>query len=277
MRFAAATAAATATATAAAAPARAARMAADLILPSRPDDWHLHLRDGAGLATLMRDWPGVMARAIIMPNLKPPVTTTADALAYRERILAAAPASARFTPLMTLYLTDNTSPAEIERAVASGAVHAVKYYPAGATTNSDHGVTDIARAFPALAAMEALGLPLCVHGEVTDASVDIFEREPVFVASILQPLVARFPRLKLVLEHITTKEAVAFVAGAGPCVAATITAHHLLYNRNGAPRRAGTQRGAIAQCRNARARAPPLPPPSPSLAPRRRRLACSPV
>ena len=139
-----------------------------------------------------------------------------------------------FTPLMTLYLTDNTTPAEIRRAVASGAVHAVKYYPAGATTNSDAGVTDITRAYPALAAMEELGLPLCLHGEVTDPAVDIFEREPVFVAATLTPLVARFPKLKMVLEHITTKEAVAFVEAAGPTVAATITAHHLLYNRNGA-------------------------------------------
>ena len=167
-----------------------------------------------------------------MPNLKPPVTTTAAALAYRSRILAALPAGVDFEPLMTLYLTDLTTPAEIDAAVASGVVHAVKLYPAGATTNSDAGVTDLARVAPALARMAALGLPLCVHGEVTDPSVDIFEREPVFVQAVLAPLLAAHPTLRLVLEHITTREAAEFVAAAGPNVAATITAHHLLYNRN---------------------------------------------
>jgi len=163
-----------------------------------PDDFHLHLRDGAGLASLMRAWPGVFARALIMPNLKPPVTRTEQALAYRARILAAMPpGSPPFEPLMTLYLTDETTPAEIATAVASGVVKAVKLYPAGATTNSDAGVTDIARAYPALAEMERLGLPLCVHGEVTGAAVDIFDREPVFVDTVLAPLVARFPRLKV--------------------------------------------------------------------------------
>ena len=181
---------------------------------------------------LPTDWNGVMARAIIMPNLKPPVTTTADAVAYRARILAALPPGADFQPLMTLYLTDDTTPEEISAAVASGVVHAVKLYPAGATTNSAAGVTDLARCRAALGRMAELGLPLCVHGEVTDSEVDIFEREPLFITRVLVPLLAAHPSLRVVLEHITTREAVAFVAGAGPNVAATITAHHLLYNRN---------------------------------------------
>lgn len=172
------------------------------------------------------------ARAIVMPNLKPPVTTTALALAYRKRVCDALPPDTRFEPLMTLYLTDNTKAEEIHKARASGAVYAVKYYPAGATTNSDSGVTDIARCYGTLEAMEAHAMPLLVHGEVTDPDVDIFDREAVFIERVLSPLIARFPRLKMVLEHITTEEAVQFVAQAPASVAATITAHHLLINRN---------------------------------------------
>ena len=198
----------------------------------RPDDWHLHLRDGAALATVVPHTARQFARAIVMPNLKPPVTNAAQAAAYRERILAAVPPGLTFAPLMTLYLTDNTPAAEIDRAQASGIVHAVKYYPAGATTNSDAGVTAIERCFGALARMEELGLPLLVHGEVTDAEVDIFDRERVFVERVLAPLLQRFPRLRLVLEHITTQEGVQFVESMGPNVAGTLTAHHLLMNRN---------------------------------------------
>jgi dihydroorotase len=198
----------------------------------QPDDWHLHLRDGPHMRAVLPDTARCFARAIVMPNLKPPVTTAELALAYRERILEALPAGSRFQPLMTLYLTDNTRPAEIERAKAGGAVHAVKYYPAGATTNSDSGVTDIARCFDTLEAMAHVGLPLLVHGEVTDSAVDVFDREKVFLDRTLRPLAERFPRLKIVLEHITTAEAVAFVERAGPNVAGTITAHHLLMNRN---------------------------------------------
>ena len=172
------------------------------------------------------------ARAIVMPNLRPPVATTELAIEYRSRILDALPAGMAFEPLMTLYLTDNTQPAEIERARASGAVHAVKYYPAGATTNSDSGVTDLARCRGVLEAMEASWMPLLVHGEVTDPVVDVFDRERVFLERVLEPLVARFARLKVVVEHITTTEAVRFVRGAPARVAATITAHHLLLNRN---------------------------------------------
>lgn len=171
-----------------------------------------------------------------MPNLKPPVVSTADALAYRERILAARPADSDFTPLMTLYLTDRTAPEEIDAALASGAVFAVKLYPAGATTNSDSGVTDVARVLPTLRRMAEVGMPLCVHGEVTDKEVDVFEREPVFLERVLRPLLAEVPTLRVVLEHITTKEAVDFVLAAGENVAATITPQHLLYNRNGASR-----------------------------------------
>ena len=198
----------------------------------RPDDWHLHLRDGAALATVVPHTVRQFVRAIVMPNLKPPVTGTAQAAAYRERILAAVPQGLTFTPLMTLYLTDNTPVEEIDRAKASGFVHAVKYYPAGATTNSDAGVTDIGKCFATLARMEELGLPLLVHGEVTDAEVDIFDRERVFVERVLAPLLKRFPRLRLVLEHITTLEGVQFVESTGPNVAGTLTAHHLLMNRN---------------------------------------------
>jgi dihydroorotase len=207
-------------------------IAMDQVTIRQPDDWHLHLRDGAHMHAVLPDTARRFARAIVMPNLKPPVSTTELALAYRQRILAALPQGARFQPLMTLYLTDNTRPAEIGRARASGAVHAVKYYPAGATTNSDSGVTDIARCLDALEAMAAVGMPLLVHGEVTDLEVDVFDREKVFIERTLAPLVARLPRLKVVLEHITTADAAGFVERAPPTVAATITAHHLLMNRN---------------------------------------------
>ena len=199
---------------------------------TRPDDWHLHLRDGAALAAVAPHTARQFARAIVMPNLKPPVTGVAQAAAYRQRILAAVPGRPTFSPLMTLYLTDNTPPQEIDRAKASGFVHAVKYYPAGATTNSDAGVTAIEKCFATLARMEELGLPLLVHGEVTDAEVDIFDRERVFVERVLAPLLRRFPRLRLVLEHITTLEGVQFVESLGPNVGGTLTAHHLLFNRN---------------------------------------------
>ena len=199
---------------------------------TRPDDWHLHVRDGDALATVIPHTARQFARAIIMPNLKPPVITTAQALAYRDRILAAVPAGLTFEPLMTLYLTDNTPAAEIASAKASGAVHAVKYYPAGATTNSDSGVTAIAKTYAALDAMQEHGLPLLVHGEVTDSAVDIFDREKVFIDTVLAPLVERFPELKIVFEHITTQDAVDFVMSAPARIGATLTAHHLLYNRN---------------------------------------------
>ncbi|HQR04380.1 MAG: dihydroorotase [Proteobacteria bacterium] len=199
---------------------------------TRPDDWHLHLRDGAALEAVLPDTARRFARAIVMPNLKPPVTTTARAMEYRSRILAALPAGTRFEPLMTLYLTDSTAPAEIDVARASGCIHAVKLYPAGATTHSDAGVTDLRKCRAVLARMETLGMPLLVHGEVTDPAVDIFDREAVFIDTVLVPLLGDFPGLKVVLEHITTKEGAQFVAAAGANVAATITAHHLLLNRN---------------------------------------------
>jgi dihydroorotase len=198
----------------------------------RPDDWHLHLRDGEALKAVLPDTARRFARAIVMPNLKPPVTTVAQAAAYRERILAAVPPGPTFTPLMTLYLTDNLPADEIDKAKASGFVHAVKLYPAGATTNSDAGVTDLRKCAATLARMERLGLPLLVHGEVTDPAVDIFDREAVFIDTVLKPLLRDFPALKVVLEHITTQDGAAFVAAAGANVAATITAHHLLMNRN---------------------------------------------
>ena len=230
----------------------------------RPDDWHLHVRDGAGMMSLMASAPRTMARAIIMPNLKPPVRTTAEALAYRARIIAALPAGSDFEPLMTLYLTDNTSAEEISAARAAG-VAAVKYYPAGATTNSDAGVTDVMRTLPALQRMEEVGMPLLVHGEVTQHSVDVFEREPVFLRDVLAPLVQRCPGLKVVLEHITTKEAVAFVNEGGDNIAATITAHHLMYNRNGARPPPHTLCAALRGPAGPRAAPRPqltLPPPS---------------
>ena len=198
----------------------------------RPDDWHLHLRDGAAMQAVLADTARCFGRAIVMPNLKPPVRTTQEALAYRSRILTALPAGSRFTPLMTLYLTDDTSADEIARAKRSGAIHGVKFYPAGATTHSDAGVTRISRCYGALERMAEIGLPLLVHGEVTDPEVDIFDREHVFIEEILSPLLARLPTLKIVLEHITTRQAVQFVEVTGANVAATVTAHHLLLNRN---------------------------------------------
>ncbi|MCC8986681.1 MAG: dihydroorotase [Candidatus Contendobacter sp.] len=199
---------------------------------TRPDDWHLHLRDGAAMQAVVPHSARQFARAIIMPNLRPPVTTTAAALAYRTRILEAVPPGRDFQPLMTLYLTDQTPPAEIARAKESGYVVAGKLYPAGATTNADSGVTDLRRLYPALEAMQRCGMPLLAHGEVTDPTVDIFDREAVFIESALIPLTRDFPALKIVLEHITTVEAAEFVRAAPATVAATITAHHLLYNRN---------------------------------------------
>ncbi|KVG24626.1 dihydroorotase [Burkholderia ubonensis] len=202
---------------------------------ARPDDWHLHVRDGEMLAAVLPHTARQFGRAIIMPNLKPPVTTTAQAHAYRERILAAVPAGVTFEPLMTLYLTDNTPPDEIRRARESGFVHGVKLYPAGATTNSDHGVTDLAKCAKTLEAMQEVGMPLLVHGEVTDASIDLFDREKAFIDRVMTPLRRDFPGLKVVFEHITTKDAADYVrdADAAPgLIGATITAHHLLYNRN---------------------------------------------
>jgi dihydroorotase len=198
----------------------------------RPDDWHLHLRDGALMRSVLPDTARQFARAIVMPNLRPPVTATAQALAYRERILAALPAGMAFEPLMTLYLTDNTSAEEIRKAKQSGMIHAVKLYPAGATTNSDAGVTDLRKTYAALEEMQRCDMPLLVHGEVTDPAVDVFDRESVFIARILQPLLRDLPELRVVFEHITTADAAQFVAEAADNIAATITAHHLLYNRN---------------------------------------------
>ncbi len=198
----------------------------------RPDDWHVHLRDGGTLASVVADTARRFARAIVMPNLKPPVTTVAQAEGYRQRILASLPPDIHFQPLMTLYLTEATPVAEIERAKASGTVFAVKYYPAGATTNSQDGVRDITRVYNVLEAMERHDLPLLMHGEVTDPTIDIFDRERVFIERHLMPLQARFPGLHMVLEHITTRDAVDFVSAGPTNLAATITAHHLLMNRN---------------------------------------------
>jgi len=198
----------------------------------RPDDWHLHLRDGALMHSVLPDTARQFARAIVMPNLRPPATSTVLALQYRQRILAVLPADSRFEPLMTLYLTDNTSADEIRKAKASGNVHAVKLYPAGATTNSDAGVTDLRKTYAALEEMQRCGMPLLVHGEVTNPDIDIFDREAVFIERVLQPLLKDLPELRVVFEHITTKDAAQFVAGAPDNIAATITAHHLLYNRN---------------------------------------------
>jgi dihydroorotase len=197
-----------------------------------PDDWHLHLRDGAALQAVLPDTARQFARAIVMPNLRPPVTTVELAQAYRQRILAALPTGAQFEPLMTLYLTDNTSADEIKRAKASGMIHGVKLYPAGATTNSDSGVSDLAKCTSALQAMQDAGMPLLVHAEVTDADVDVFDRESVFIERHMKPLLKQFPALKIIFEHITTKDAADFVLAASSNVAATITAHHLLMNRN---------------------------------------------
>ena len=199
---------------------------------TRPDDWHLHVRDGASLASVVPHTAACFQRAIIMPNLVPPVTTTEQARQYRSRIVAATPSGSGFEPLMALYMTDNTDPAEIRRASESGIIHGVKLYPAGATTNADSGVTDIARVDGALRTMAELGMPLLVHGEVTDQTVDVFDRERAFLSQILEPLMTRIPELPIVLEHVTTAEGVALVKGASGRVGATITPQHLLYNRN---------------------------------------------
>ena len=204
----------------------------DTLTLTRPDDWHLHVRDGAALTMLIAHTARQFGRAIIMPNLKPPVTTTAQALAYRQRILAAVPAGVAFQPLMTLYLTDNMPVAEITQTKSSGHVYAVKYYPAGATTNSDSGVTDVRKTYAVLAAMEEQQVPLLVHGEVTDSAVDVFDREKIFIDTVLAPLLQRFPALRVVFEHITTRDAVEFVLSTPAHIGATVTAHHLLYNRN---------------------------------------------
>ena len=204
----------------------------DTITLARPDDWHLHLRDGDAMRAVLADTAQRFGRAIVMPNLTPPVRTVADARGYRDRILAAIPAGLAFEPLMTLYLTDSTAPDEILRARDSGLVHAVKYYPAGATTNSQSGVTDLALCDSVFAAMQETGLPLLVHGEVTDPQIDIFDREAVFIERHLRRIVDRFPTLKVVFEHLTTREGVDFVCAARDGVAATLTAHHLLLNRN---------------------------------------------
>lgn len=198
----------------------------------RPDDWHVHLRDGAAMADVLADTARRFARAIVMPNLKPPMRTVQQALHYRERILAALPEGLEFEPLMTLYLTDDTLPEEIARAKLSGSVLGVKLYPAGATTHSDSGVTRLSRCFRVLEKMEEIGVPLLVHGESTDPAIDVFDRERAFIEEILGPTLERFTRLKVVLEHITTSDAVQYVEVTGPNVAATITAHHLLMNRN---------------------------------------------
>ena len=199
---------------------------------TRPDDWHVHLRDGAALKAVLPDTAKQFARAIVMPNLRPPITTTALASEYRARILSALPVGLNFEPLMTLYLTDNTTAEEIALAKASGFVHGVKLYPAGATTNSDAGVSDLSRCAKALEAMEKLGMPLLVHAEVTDPHVDVFDREKVFIDRHMTSLVKNYPKLKIVFEHITTKQAADFVTQSPSNVAATITAHHLLLNRN---------------------------------------------
>ena len=198
---------------------------------TRPDDWHLHLRDGAALRAVLPDSARQFARAVVMPNLRPPVTSAAQAEAYRRRILEALPAGAAFEPLMTLYLTDNLPPAEIERARAAGVV-AVKYYPAGATTNSDAGVTDLRRTYPTLEALQRAGMPLLVHGEVTDPAVDVFDREAVFIERHLVALRRDLPELKIVLEHVTTREGAHYVRDGDARIAATVTPQHLLYNRN---------------------------------------------
>jgi dihydroorotase len=197
----------------------------------RPDDWHLHVRDGAAMAAVLPHSARQFARAVIMPNLRPPITTAAQAAAYRDRLLAALPAGSDFQPLMTLYLTDRLAAGEIDRAAEAGVV-AVKLYPAGATTNSDAGVTDLRHTYPVLEALQRQGMPLLVHGEVTDPAVDVFDREAVFIDRVMQPLRRDIPELKVVFEHITTREAAQYVAQAGPHTAATLTAHHLLYNRN---------------------------------------------
>ena len=198
----------------------------------RPDDWHVHLRDGAALGAVAKFTAARFGRAMVMPNLTPAITTAALAGAYRERIVAALPKNTRFEPLLTLYLTNTTSPDEIDRARACGFIHGVKLYPAGATTHSDAGVTDIAKVYGVLARMEEIGMPLLVHGETPHAEVDVFDRETHFIDTVLQPLLVRFPALRVVFEHITTVRAVEFVTAARAGVAATITPQHLLHNRN---------------------------------------------
>jgi dihydroorotase len=204
----------------------------DTLTIRRPDDWHVHFRDGAMMAAVVPHTARQMGRAIVMPNLVPPVTTAALASAYRDRILAAVPDGVSFTPLMTAYLTDNTDAGDLAAGFKDGVLTAVKYYPAGATTNSDSGVTDIQNVYPVLERMAEIGMPLLVHGEVTDPTVDIFDREATFIERIMAPLLERLPGLKVVFEHITTSDAAAFVEGAGDNVAATVTAHHLVINRN---------------------------------------------
>lgn len=204
----------------------------DRLTIARPDDWHLHLRDGAALASVVGDTARRFGRAIIMPNLTPAIRTTQQALHYRDRILGVLPEDTSFEPLMTLYLTDDTPPEEIARAKLSGRICGVKLYPAGATTHSDEGVTRLSRCFQTLEKMEELGLPLLVHGESTDPAIDVFDREKAFLEEVLGPTMERFPELKIVLEHITTRDAVQFVEVTGGNVAATVTAHHLLMNRN---------------------------------------------
>lgn len=199
---------------------------------TRPDDWHLHLRDGDAMQSIVNDSARRFGRAIIMPNLQPPVTTIAMAVEYHQRILRSVQANSRFQPLMTLYLTDNTTPETIYEAGDSDVVYAVKYYPAGATTNSGNGVTDINKVTRVLAAMEESGLPLLIHGEVTDAAIDIFDREKVFIETVLEPLLQQFKKLRIVMEHITTQQAVEYVRNGPDNLAATITPHHLLLNRN---------------------------------------------
>jgi dihydroorotase len=203
----------------------------DRLTITRPDDWHIHFRDDDAMRSVVPDTARVFGRAIVMPNLKPPVVNAAQASEYHQRLCAAA-GNPKFQPLMTLYLTDNTRAADLLAAKAGGRVHAVKYYPAGATTNSESGVTEITKAYAAIAAMEEIGMPLLLHGEVTDGDIDIFDREAVFIERHLRPLLRDFPNLKVVLEHITTRQAAEFVASAPANVAATITVHHLLYNRN---------------------------------------------
>ena len=204
----------------------------DRLTLRRPDDWHLHLRDGAMLRAVVGDSAAHFGRALVMPNLVPPVVTAADAAAYRDRIRDALPDGARFTPLMTLYLTEDTNPDQVEKAHAAGIATAVKLYPAGATTNSASGVRDMDKVRPVLERMAEIGMPLCVHGEVTDPEVDIFDREAVFIDRVLKPLRKAVPDLKVVMEHVTTEEAVEYVRDSRKGLAATITTHHLIINRN---------------------------------------------
>ena len=199
---------------------------------TRPDDWHLHLRDDAAMRDVVSDTARRFKRAIIMPNLKPPITTVEAALAYRTRILDALPSETAFDPLMTLYLTDSMPPEKIRHIAEEPRVAALKLYPAGATTNSEAGVTSLAGVYPVLEAMEKYDVPLLIHGEVTDPEIDIFDREAVFIDRHLAPMVARFPKLRIVLEHVSTREGIGFILDSGPQIAATLTAHHLLYNRN---------------------------------------------